>query len=67
MPICLGRLGNFSKQSKPVLAECGGFLYCLQTLTDLNDQQYSMAGLLAGHGAMLGRSGCQGMQAGAFT
>lgn len=59
----LGQVRQFFEQSKPVLAECGGFLYCLQTLTDLNDQQYSMAGLLAGHGAMLGRSGCQGMQA----
>ncbi|WP_370280218.1 cobyrinate a,c-diamide synthase [Pontibacterium sp.] len=52
----------FHQQGKPVLAECGGFLYCLQTLTDLEEQQYPMAGLLAGHGAMRGKRGCQGMQ-----
>lgn len=46
----------------PVLAECGGFLYCLETLTDLNDQQYPMAAALTGHGAMRGKRGCQGMQ-----
>lgn len=52
----------FHQQGKPVLAECGGFLYCLQTLTDLEEQQYPMAGLLTGHGAMRGKRGCQGMQ-----
>lgn len=57
------QLRQFHQQNKPVLGECGGFLYCLQTLTDLDDNQYPMTGLLAGHGAMLGRSGCQGMQA----
>jgi cobyrinic acid a,c-diamide synthase len=59
----LEQIKQFFSQDKPVLAECGGFLYCLQTLTDLDGQQYPMAGLLAGHGAMRGRSGCQGMQA----
>ncbi|MDI3323973.1 cobyrinate a,c-diamide synthase [Pontibacterium granulatum] len=52
----------FHRQGKPVLAECGGFLYCLQTLTDLEEQQYPMVGLLTGHGAMRGKRGCQGMQ-----
>lgn len=52
----------FHQQGKPVLAECGGFLYCLQTLTDLEEQQYPMVGLLTGHGAMRGKRGCQGMQ-----
>ena len=52
----------FHQLGKPVLAECGGFLYCLQTLTDLEEQQYPMAGLLTGHGAMRGKRGCQGMQ-----
>ncbi len=59
----LAQVKKFFEQDKPVLAECGGFLYCLQTLTDLDNQRYPMAGLLAGHGAMRGRSGCQGMQA----
>lgn len=47
----------------PILAECGGFLYCLETLTDLEDQEFIMGGLMSGHGAMRGKRGCQGMQA----
>ncbi|EPC02401.1 cobyrinic acid a,c-diamide synthase [Litchfieldella anticariensis FP35 = DSM 16096] len=47
---------------KPILAECGGMLYCLETLTDYDDQIHTMLGLLPGHGAMRGRRGCQGMQ-----
>lgn len=50
------------QQNMPILAECGGFLYCLESLTDLNEEQYPMAGLLDGHGAMRGKRGCQGMQ-----
>jgi cobyrinic acid a,c-diamide synthase len=56
-------LRTFHRDNKPILAECGGFLYCLQSLTDLSEQQYPMAGLLAGNGAMRGKRGCQGMQA----
>lgn len=47
---------------KPILAECGGLLYCLETLTDYQDRTHEMLGLLAGQGAMKGRRGCQGMQ-----
>lgn len=47
---------------KPILAECGGFLYILDTLTDLNNQTFSMAALLQGEGVMRGKRGCQGMQ-----
>ncbi len=47
---------------KPILAECGGMLYCLETLTDGDDRTHAMLGLLPGHGAMRGRRGCQGMQ-----
>lgn len=52
----------FQQQGKPVLAECGGFLYCLQTLTDLDEKEHDMAGILPGFGAMRGKRGCQGMQ-----
>ena len=52
----------FSLSEKPILAECGGFLYCLDSLTDLEEQTYPMAGILAGEGAMRGKRGCQGMQ-----
>jgi cobyrinic acid a,c-diamide synthase len=53
-------------EDKPILAECGGFLYCLETLTDLDEQQHTMLGLLTGHGAMRGKRGCQGMQTAAL-
>ena len=59
----LAQIREFFQADKPILAECGGFLYCLETLSDLNDKQYSMLGLLSGDGAMRGKRGCQGMQA----
>ena len=60
---CLkSELKAFYDLGKPILAECGGFLYCLQTLTDLDEQQYPMLALIEGHGAMRGKRGCQGMQ-----
>ena len=58
----LEALKQFHAERKPVLAECGGLLYCLETLTDLEEKQYPMAGLMQGHGAMRGKRGCQGMQ-----
>ncbi|MBV1882177.1 MAG: cobyrinate a,c-diamide synthase [Pseudomonadales bacterium] len=58
----LEELKDFFQGDRPILAECGGFLYTLETLTDLENQQYPMAGLLSGHGAMRGKRGCQGMQ-----
>jgi len=56
----------FSDEQKPILAECGGFLYCLEDLTDLNDETHVMANILAGQGAMKGKRGCQGMQTAIF-
>jgi len=55
-------MAEFFQKDKAILAECGGLLYCLQTLTDLKDQQYPMLNILQGHGAMRGKRGCQGMQ-----
>ncbi len=52
----------FHQSGKPILAECGGFLYCLDTLTDLDENTYPMLGLIGGEGAMRGKRGCQGMQ-----
>jgi cobyrinic acid a,c-diamide synthase len=57
---------EFSAAQKPILAECGGFLYCLEDLTDLNDETHVMASILAGQGAMKGKRGCQGMQTAMF-
>ncbi len=58
----IAQIRTFFDEEKPILAECGGFLYCLQTLTDLEEQQFPMLGLLEGHGMMRGKRGCQGMQ-----
>jgi cobyrinic acid a,c-diamide synthase len=58
----LQSIRDFYFADKPILAECGGFLYCLESLTDLEQQQFSMLGLMQGHGAMRGKRGCQGMQ-----
>ena len=60
--ILAAQLQYFYRQSKPILAECGGLLYCLESLTDLEQNRFTMLGLLPGDGAMRGRSGCQGMQ-----
>jgi len=53
---------DFFAQGNAVLAECGGLLYSLNTLTDLSEDTYPMLGILAGDGAMRGKRGCQGMQ-----
>jgi cobyrinic acid a,c-diamide synthase len=58
----LASIKAFHNINKPILAECGGLLYSLKTLTDLQDETYPMVGILAGHGAMRGKRGCQGMQ-----
>jgi cobyrinic acid a,c-diamide synthase len=55
-------LRRFFAADKPILAECGGLLYCLESLTDIDGETHTMLGLLPGHGAMRGRRGCQGMQ-----
>lgn len=55
-------INDFYQTGKGILAECGGMLYSLETLTDLDDNEYPMLGILAGQGAMRGKRGCQGMQ-----
>jgi len=52
----------FFETGKGILAECGGMLYSLNDLTDLNENCYPMLGILEGQGAMRGKRGCQGMQ-----
>lgn len=59
-------IGEFFQANKGILAECGGFLYCLETLTDLQEQAHPMLGLITGHGMMRGKRGCQGMQTAPF-
>lgn len=60
--VLINQFKAFHNAGKPILAECGGFLYCLESLTDLDQQVYPMLALLDGHGTMSGKSGCQGMQ-----
>lgn len=55
-------IAHLFEAGKPILAECGGMLYALETLTDLEQNTYPMLGILAGQGAMRGKRGCQGMQ-----
>ncbi|WP_233546137.1 cobyrinate a,c-diamide synthase [Salinibius halmophilus] len=50
------------QQGRPILAECGGMLYCLTSLRQLDGSEHPMLGLLAGQGQMRERGGCQGMQ-----
>ncbi len=58
----LEQLREHFRVDKPILAECGGFLYCLEQLVDLSGESHQLAGLLPGVGAMRGKRGCQGMQ-----
>ncbi|WCN08562.1 cobyrinate a,c-diamide synthase [Marinomonas mediterranea] len=55
-------LSAFFETGKPILAECGGMLYCFESLTDLEQNTLPMLGILQGQGAMRGKRGCQGMQ-----
>jgi len=56
------QIADFYDAGKAVLAECGGFLYCLNELVDLENKHHKMCGLLNGQGSMSGKRGCQGMQ-----
>lgn len=45
-------LREHHRQGKPLVAECGGMLYLLDSLTDQQGQQAPMMGLLPGKGVM---------------
>ncbi|MBU8975522.1 cobyrinate a,c-diamide synthase [Lysobacter sp. MMG2] len=47
---------------KPLLAECGGMLFALDSLTDRDGAQAPMAGLLRGHAVMQPRLAALGLQ-----
>jgi cobyrinic acid a,c-diamide synthase len=51
---------------RPLLAECGGMLYALDSLSDTDGAMFAMAGLLPGHAAMQEKLGGLGMQAAAL-
>jgi cobyrinic acid a,c-diamide synthase len=48
-------LHNHHAAGKPILAECGGLLYLLETLADIQGRRAEMAGLLPGHAVMQAR------------
>jgi len=45
----------FSAEGKPVYAECGGFMYLMASLTDLEGRTWPMAGVFAMNAAMRDR------------
>jgi len=47
---------------KPLLAECGGLLYLLDSLTDLDGRSHPMTGVLAGDARMQKRFAALGLQ-----
>ncbi len=53
----IASLKQFHADSKPILAECGGFLYCMETLIDLEGESCDMAGLMQGTGTMKVKGG----------
>ena len=53
---------KFCESGKKVLAECGGMLYLMESLTNITGERGDMLGILPGDGIMRDRGGCQGMQ-----
>ena len=53
----IASLKQFHEDGKPILAECGGFLYCMETLIDLDGNSFDMTGLMHGTGTMKVKGG----------
>lgn len=53
----ISSLKQFHLDDKPILAECGGFLYCMDTLIDLEGNSFQMASLIHGTGTMKNKGG----------
>lgn len=53
---------TFHAQGRPVVAECGGMLYLLDSLADRQGTRSTMAGLLPGHAAMQARLAALALQ-----
>ena len=50
------------KENKPILAECGGMLYLLETLTDKENNKANMVGIIPGEAMMQQKLAGLGMQ-----
>lgn len=59
-------LRNHWEAGKPLLAECGGMLYCAESLTDADGTRAEMCGLFPGHAVMQKRLAGLGMQSAAL-
>jgi cobyrinic acid a,c-diamide synthase len=57
-----GAIRAHAASGKPIVAECGGMLYLLESLTDAAGVRTPMLGVLAGHGAMSKRLSALGPQ-----
>lgn len=56
------QMKEFHASGKKILAECGGMLYLMDSLTDVAGQRAEMMAILSGDGIMRENGGCQGMQ-----
>ncbi len=56
------QINAFHRSGKKILAECGGMLYLMHSLTDVAGTRAEMMAILPGDGTMRERGGCQGMQ-----
>ncbi len=55
-------IGAFAAREKPIVAECGGMLYLLDSLTDIDGVRHAMLGVLPGDAAMQRRLARLAMQ-----
>ena len=58
----LSDVRTFAANQKPIVAECGGMLYLLDQLTDMQGQVFSMAGLMPGKATMQKKLAAIGLQ-----
>ena len=58
----LAAIRAYHAQNKPILAECGGMLYVLQTLTDAQGQSANLLGLMDGSAVMQNRLSALALQ-----
>ncbi len=56
------QINAFHARGKKILAECGGMLYIMESLTDVAGKRVAMMAILSGDGIMRENGGCQGMQ-----
>jgi len=58
----LDSIREHHRQNRPILAECGGLMYCMEALVDGDQLEHSLLGLLPGRTRMAGKLKALGMQ-----